>query len=179
MSAHPLLRHPLLRPLHWGDLDRIMEIELAAYPFPWTRGIFSDCLRVGYECWGLQLGSRLAGYSIQSDAAGECHLLNLCVAPELHRRGLGQMLLENAVRIARRHGCHSMFLEVRPSNAAGIALYRGHGFAVVGRRPGYYSAGGPAAAANEPAEGRSADTATGREDALVMRLDLATEFSED
>lgn len=166
MNADPAPWHPLLRPLNWGDLDRVMEIELAAYPFPWTRGIFGDCLRVGYDCWGLQIGGRLSGYSIQSDAAGESHLLNLCIAPELQRRGLGQMLLENAIRIARSHGCESMYLEVRPSNPAGIALYRSEGFEVVGRRPDYYSAStGPANENGKPADSR-------REDALVMRLDI-------
>jgi ribosomal-protein-alanine N-acetyltransferase len=164
MSAQPSLLHPLLRPLGWADLDRIMEIELSAYPFPWTRAIFSDCLRVGYDCWGLQLGTRLVGYSVQSDAAGECHLLNLCVEPECQRKGLGRLLLENAVRIAQSHRCHSMYLEVRPSNPAGIALYRKAGFTEVGRRPGYYSAG----ASRE----KAGAAATGREDALVMRLDL-------
>ena len=92
MIAERHLFHPLVRPLVWDDLDRIMAIELAAYPHPWTRGIFSDCLRVGYDCWGLQLGTRLVGYSVQSDAAGESHLLNLCVAPEWQRRGCGPEL---------------------------------------------------------------------------------------
>ena len=158
MSAEPSPCHPLLRPLDAGDLDHVMEIELAAYPFPWTRRIFTDCLRVGYDCWGLQMGSRLAGYSVQSDAAGESHLLNLCVDPEWQRRGFGRMLLENAVRIARSHRCASMYLEVRTSNPAGFALYAAQGFEVVGRRRDYYSA-------------RTAD-GQGREDALVMRLDL-------
>lgn len=166
MSADPKLLHPLLRPLGWGDLDRVMEIELQAYPFPWTRGIFGDCLRVGYDCWGLQLGGRLAGYTVQSDGAGECHLLNLCVAPELQRRGLGRMLLENAIRIARSRDCHCVYLEVRPSNAAGISLYSGMGFRVVGRRPGYYSASAATGPSGDAAAGR------GREDALVMRLEL-------
>lgn len=166
MIAERHLFHPLVRPLVWDDLDRIMEIELAAYPHPWTRGIFGDCLRVGYDCWGLQLGARLVGYSVQSDAAGESHLLNLCVAPEWQRRGCGQVLLENAVRTARAHSCASMYLEVRPSNPAGIALYAGHGFTVIGRRPDYYSA---SAAGGSPA---ADEAARGREDALVMRLDL-------
>lgn len=158
MSAQPRPFHPLLRPLGWRDLERVMEIECAAYPFPWTRGIFNDCLRVGYDCWGLQAGPRLVGYSVQSDAAGESHLLNLCIDPAWQRRGYGRILLEHAARIARSHRCGSMYLEVRPSNAAGIALYAAQGFAVVGRRPDYYSA-------------RAAD-GQGREDALVMRLDL-------
>lgn len=156
MSVAPSPLHPLLRPLVPGDLDRVMEIERAAYPFPWTRGIFSDCLRVGYDCWALQIGSQLIGYSIQSDAAGESHLLNLCVDPHWQRRGYGRILLENAVRIAHSHHCKSMYLEVRPSNPAGIALYAAQGFEVIGRRPAYYSARAP--------DGQ------GREDALVMRL---------
>jgi len=163
VSAEAEALHPLIRPLNWGDLDRIMEIELAAYPVPWTRGIFSDCIRVGYDCWGLQLGSRLVGYSVQTGAAGEAHLLNLCVEPGWQRQGFGGLLLENAVRIARSRGCSSMYLEVRPSNRAGIGLYQGHGFALIGRRPGYYSTRA------DPGPRQEA----GREDALVMRLDLA------
>lgn len=154
MIADPAAVHSLLRPLKWGDLDRVMEIELSVYPFPWTRGIFSDCLRVGYDCWGLQIGKTLIGYTVQNDAAGESHLLNLCIEVGCRRQGYGRLLLENAIRIARLRGSESMFLEVRPSNHAGIALYEVRGFEVVGRRPDYYSASG------------------GKEDALVMRLDL-------
>jgi len=163
VSAEAESLHPLIRPLNWGDLDRIMEIELAAYPVPWTRGIFNDCIRVGYDCWGLQLGPRLVGYSVQTGAAGEAHLLNLCVEPGWQRRGFGGLLLENAVRIARSRGCSSMYLEVRPSNRAGIALYQSRGFVLIGRRPGYYST-----RAHQGPEQEA-----GREDALVMRLDLA------
>jgi ribosomal-protein-alanine N-acetyltransferase len=154
MIADPAAVHSLLRPLNWGDLDRIMEIELAVYPFPWTRGIFSDCLRVGYDCWGLQIGASLIGYSVQTGAAEENHLLNLCVEPGSQRQGFGRLLLENAIRIARLRDCRTLFLEVRPSNTAGIALYEKRGFVLVGRRPDYYSA------------------RDGKEDALVMRLDL-------
>lgn len=172
MSAEAESVHPLIRPLNWGDLDRIMAIELAAYPVPWTRGIFGDCIRVGYDCWGLQLGPKLVGYSIQTDAAGEAHLLNLCVAPEWQGHGYGAMLLENAIRIARRHDCRHMFLEVRPSNPAGIALYRKRGFAVIARRPGYYSVS--AAGANPPDSAAGETPSAAREDALVMQLELST-----
>lgn len=155
MAANPETLHPLLRRLTVADVDRVMEIELSAYPHPWTRGIFSDCIRVGYDCWGLQLECLLAGYTILSHAAGESHLLNLCIAPEWQRRGLGSILLGHAIREARAAACSHMFLEVRPSNPAGIELYRRHGFETVGERPAYY---------------RSDE---GREDAIIMRLDLA------
>ena len=154
VATNPESCHPLIRRLTDADLDGVMEIELSAYPHPWTRGIFSDCIRVGYDCWGLQVEHQLAGYTILSHAAGESHLLNLCIAPGWQRRGLGNILLAHAVRRAQEHGCSHMFLEVRPSNPAGVALYRNNGFEVVGTRPGYYRAD------------------DGREDAIVMRLAL-------
>jgi len=171
MSADAESLHPLIRPLDSGDLDRIMEIELAAYPTPWTRGIFSDCIRVGYACWGLQLDLQLIGYSVQTEAAGEAHLLNLCVEGQQRHRGFGALLLDNAIRVARASGCGSMFLEVRPSNSVAIALYRTRGFVIAGKRFGYYSAGGTLA--SRPDAGSVPGSATVREDALVMRLELS------
>jgi ribosomal protein S18 acetylase RimI-like enzyme len=62
-----------------------------------------------------------------------------------------------------------MYLEVRPSNLAGIALYKSHGFVVIGSRPEYYSAGRSPGTA---AAGSTARETADREDALVMRLEL-------
>ena len=154
MSTEALSLYPVIRTLTPGDLDRIMEIEQAAYAFPWSMGIFSDCLRVGYECHGLQLDGLLVGYVIQTHFAGEAHILNLCVDPPWQRQRLGGLLLEQSIRLARMATCSSVFLEVRPSNKAGLGLYRKRGFYIVGERPDYYRAG------------------NGREAALVMRLDL-------
>ena len=154
VSAQLEACHYLVRPLIEADLDRVMEIELAAYPHPWTRGIFSDCLRVGYDCWGLQAEAELTAYTVFTRASGESHLLNLCVAPDRQRRGLGRILLDHARRMSAAAGCRYMFLEVRPSNEAAIGLYRANGFVMVGERPAYYADG------------------EGREDAIVMRCEL-------
>jgi ribosomal-protein-alanine N-acetyltransferase len=152
MIADPKNMHRLIRSLGNEDLERIIEIERSSYPYPWTEGIFEDCIRVGYECVGLQLGPTLIGYVIQSLAAGESHLLNLCIAPDWQAQGYGTMLLNHAIRQATLNKCNCMFLEVRPSNPEGLALYQRKGFSVVGQRPGYYRCDG------------------GREDAIVMKL---------
>lgn len=154
MSAAPQGFLPVIRGLRESDLDRVMDIEQACYPFPWTRGIFADCLRVGYACFGLELEHGLAGYSVHHWGGGEAHLLNLCVAPASRGRGLGRLLLDHAIDHARLLDCHVMFLEVRPSNEVAEQLYRRRGFEKVGLRPAYY-----------PSHG-------GREDATVMRLAL-------
>ena len=154
MNTKPDRSHPLIRRLGMDDINRVHEIEQIAYPFPWARGIFVDCLHVGYACFGLQIGSTLAGYSIASSAAGEAHLLNLCVHPDWQHRGYGSLLLEYMINHVARLDSEAMFLEVRASNPRAASLYENRGFKVIGRRPSYYKAG------------------EGREDAIVMRLDL-------
>lgn len=154
MNAVASSPQPVLRPMHEGDLDAVMEVELRAYPFPWTRGIFVDCLRAGYPGWVLVGEGGVLGYGMLSLAADEAHILNVCVDPRCQSRGLGRRLLRDLVRVARLRGAVRVFLEVRPSNAPAVALYHSEGFNEIGRRPRYYPA------------------AQGREDALVMAMEL-------
>ena len=144
-----------LRPMREADLDEVMRIEVRAYPFPWTRGIFRDCLHAGYPMWVQERCGVIVGYGVLSIAADEAHVLNLCTAPECEGQGLGRKMLQSLLRIARGNGAQRVFLEVRPSNTSAIALYHSEGFNEIGRRPRYYP------------------TATGREDALVMAMALA------
>ncbi|MFP4079325.1 MAG: ribosomal protein S18-alanine N-acetyltransferase [Ectothiorhodospira sp.] len=145
-----------LRPMQRADLPFVMEVEPRAYPHPWTVGIFRDCLRVGYSCWVLEAPqlNELIGYGVMSMAVGECHVLNLTVRPEYQGQGYGRHLLRAFLAKARERGVETAFLEVRPSNAPAVALYRAEGFNEVGIRRGYY-----------PAD-------RGREDALVMARQL-------
>lgn len=137
-----------------ADIDAVAAIENRAYVFPWTPGIFRDCLRAGHQCWVLEAGTQLLGYGVLSAAAGEAHILNICIAPEYQGRGHGRRLLRRLIDLARWHKAQQVFLEVRPSNPAAIALYRDEGFNEIGQRPNYYPA------------------AKGREDAIVMALEL-------
>ncbi len=146
-----------IRTMQRGDLSAVIALEKASYPFPWSRGIFSDCLRVGYRCHVIEADGRLAGYTIVSMAVDEAHLLNLCIDPDRRRQGLASVMLDHILREVRIAGMDRLFLEVRPSNRAAGALYRRRGFRVIGRRPGYYP------------------TTDGREDAMVMVLHLDPE----
>jgi len=146
--------HAIIRRLRADDVDGVFAIEQAAYPFPWSRGLFTECLRAGYACFGLQLGADLAGYVIFNWATDEAHLLNLCIHPTWQRQGYGSLLLEYAIKHVIRLETKAMYLEVRSSNPRAVKLYRNRGFSEIGRRPAYY---------------RSEE---GREDAVVMRLKL-------
>lgn len=136
------------------DVDRVAAIEAAAYAFPWSRTIFADCLRAGYECLVLVQGSEIVGYGVLSTGANEAHILNVCVAPAEQGKGFGRRVVGRLLDLARWHRSERVFLEVRPSNPHAIALYESIGFNEFGRRPNYY-----------PAK-------KGREDALVMAMEL-------
>ncbi|MDN5870138.1 MAG: ribosomal protein S18-alanine N-acetyltransferase [Nitrococcus sp.] len=156
MSAEPREFLSLIRPMHEGDLNEIATIEHAAYNFPWTLGIFRDCLRVGYDCCVYVCANQIVGYVVLRYGAGEAHILNIAVGPKWQNRGFGRSLLQRTLRQAARFGAKAIFLEVRPSNAAAVYLYGSVGFHIVGRRRNYY-----------PSQ-------HGREDALVLRFDLET-----
>ncbi|MFO8004520.1 ribosomal protein S18-alanine N-acetyltransferase [Thioalkalivibrio sp.] len=129
---------PVLRRMRAHDVERVMEIEVGAYPFPWTDGIFRDCIRVGYDCWVLELEGAVVGHAVLAMAAGEAHLLNLTVEAGRQGRGLGRFLLRQLMQRARASDVEVLFLEARPSNLAALRLYRSEGFAQVGTRPSYY-----------------------------------------
>jgi len=141
-------------PMQAKDVAEVLTIENAMYEYPWTEGILKDCLRVGYCCWLLMEDDEIAAYSILSAAAGESHLLNLCVRKESHRRGYGRKLMEHMLSLAKRHDAEVCLLEVRPSNTAAIELYEKMDFVEVGLRPNYYPA------------------SNGHEDAIILAREL-------
>ncbi len=140
-----------IRPMHELDVPVVVAIERSAYQFPWSEGIFRDCLRVGYVCRVVEADGDTAGYGIMSVGAGEAHVLNVCVRDEYRCRGLARRVLLYLLDRARIAGMYEAFLEVRPSNIAAARLYHSLGFEQVGVRRGYYQA------------------TVGREDAAVLR----------
>lgn len=150
MSAEPQsVCH--IRRLEIRDLPEIMAIERAAYAYPWSEGIFRDCLRIGYHAFaGVNIAGDLMGYGLLSIAVDDAHVLNLCVGPLHRRKGVATSLLWQMIGQARWEGADTLMLEVRPTNGSAIELYDNMGFHRIGVRKRYYPA------------------AEGREDALLL-----------
>ena len=153
MSELPGLQ---IRPMSLQDLDAVMRIEMAIYPFPWTRGNFNDSLRSGYDCWRFDDDrGRMIGYAVLMWAPDEVHLLNLSLDLPAQGRRLGERFLRWLADEVHRRGAPALLLEVRPSNHRALRLYERVGMRHIGVRRGYYPY----------FEGE-------REDALVMRCAL-------
>jgi ribosomal-protein-alanine N-acetyltransferase len=150
-----------LRLLKRTDIDQLIEIEKQVYGFPWGEQTFRDCMKIGYSCWVMEKLGEIVAYGIISIAAGESHVMNLCVDPKYQRKGYGRKVMKQLLIVALEERCRLILLEVRPSNEKAIALYYDMGFNEIGRRKDYY-----------PAE-------NGREDALLLAMDLISDESED
>jgi ribosomal-protein-alanine N-acetyltransferase len=131
----------------------MVDIERRAFSDPWSEGSFREALTSPWTFGLVGITSRgVAGYLVAREVAGTGEILNLAVAPEARRRGLGGELLRAGLGALRRRRVNEVFLEVRESNVSAQALYLAQGFRAVGQRAGYY---------RNP-----------REDALVLRLAL-------
>lgn len=142
------------RTMRHSDLDLVVQNETLTTAHPWSKRIFADCLRAGYQCWVLASRDQLIGHGVMSVAIGESHLLNLCVHPDHQRAGHGRRLLRFLLERAARMEAEVCFLEVRQSNLPARALYKSMGFVPIGERRQYYPA------------------AEGREDALILSRSL-------
>ncbi|HVE49313.1 MAG TPA: ribosomal protein S18-alanine N-acetyltransferase [Casimicrobiaceae bacterium] len=152
-----LLRRTAWRPLVETDLAYVAALEAQIHAAPWTYGNFRDALSAGYCALAGEREARIVAFGVMMLAPGEAQVLNLSVVPDARRQGLGRALLIRFVDDAVRAGAEQMFLEVRVSNRAAIALYQSEGFAPVARRHHYY-----------PATARSRI-----EDAIVMRRKIS------
>ena len=145
-----------LRPARDADIDAVVAIEHASFGDPWNRSAFVDLIddpRVAFLI--ADVGGAVRGYVVAWFVLDEGEIGNLAVAREARRRGIGALLLDGAIAAVRASDVETLYLEVRDSNAAARSLYASRGFVEVGRRREYY---------RKP-----------KEDALVLRLDLAPE----
>ncbi|MBI3231018.1 MAG: ribosomal protein S18-alanine N-acetyltransferase [Burkholderiales bacterium] len=128
-------------PMQLDDIDAVLAIEQAVYPHPWSRTNFSDSLQSQYPAWVVRDAHQvIIGYVLVLCAPFEAHLLNIAVHQDAQQRGVGRILLDKALAIARGAQAEVMILEVRPSNQRALAIYRRYGFVQTRVRKGYYPA---------------------------------------
>ena len=154
MSTELLTGRVTFAPMYIKHVNLIGTMERRNYEFPWSDAIFRDCVKSGYVCRLVMLEDTVIGYGVLQIGADEGHILNLCIDEPSQGQGFARVLLEHLIGEAQGRRANIVFLEVRPSNPRAINLYQMNGFNEIGLRKGYY------------------DSATGREDAVVMARNL-------
>ena len=134
----------LLRPADFPDLDPIMDVEQLSQPAPWTRRVFEKELELEFSrTWVVSSQSTdlppVCAFLVFWLVHDEIHILNICVHPEVRRRGIARQLIERLAELGEEQRASIISLEVRASNAAAKELYGSMGFVPIGTRPKYYA----------------------------------------
>jgi len=141
-------------PMGIKDLNKIYDLELESYNFPWTKEILRDCILYKYDSFIVFFNENLVGYVIAKITYPETHILNLTVKKSFRKKGIGRSLIELIISEARLKNSETIILEVRVDNIQAQSLYKKLNFEIIGTRKDYY------------------ESENGREDAYVLKLDL-------
>ena len=128
-------------PMNADHLDEIAALERVCFSRPWSRNMLAEELE--NQCAAFlvaedSVSGRVLGYAGLMVVADEGYITNVAVFPEYRRQGIAAQILQVFLQFAAANHLAFLTLEVRPSNAAAIALYQGFGFEEVGRRKNYY-----------------------------------------
>ena len=131
----------LVRPMTTADVDGVMAVEKDSFATPWSRSAFEEELaqnRLARYIVAEEDG-QVVGYAGMWLVINEAHVTNVAVSGSRRGEGIGRLLMETLMELARENGMGSMTLEVRVSNMVARHLYETLGFAEAGIRKNYYS----------------------------------------
>ena len=128
-------------PMTADHLEELEKLERICFSRPWSRKMLAEELE--NQCAAFlvaedSVSGRVLGYAGLMVVADEGYITNVAVFPEYRRQGIAAQILQVFLQFAAANHLAFLTLEVRPSNAAAIALYQGFGFEEVGRRKNYY-----------------------------------------
>lgn len=138
-----------------ADQEAVLHIERQSMLDPWSAPqVAAELAAANGIGWVADSNGSVCGYVLFRVCAPESELLRLAVAPSCRHKGVGRLLVEEALFFLKSlQGCDCCFLEVRAANEEAQLLYLRIGFVRIGRRKAYYS---------HPVD-----------DAIVLRRDLA------
>ena len=136
-------------------LDDVMEIEVQSNLTPWSKHTFKKILELRSMSFVAVKDSVLIGFCIANKVLDECHLQNISVIEGMRRQGLGNFMLAVLIERMKLADMRTVLLEVRRSNKVAQDFYRKNGFTELSVRKDYYQ------------------TKNGREDAIIMRLEVS------
>ena len=141
-----------------NDLAQVTAIEQRSTPHPWSAAHFTDSMKTGYQCLVAESEGRIIGHAIMMIAVDQADLMIITIDKPFQSKGFGLQLFNHMMEVARDKECITLLLEVRESNTKAFNLYLNQGFSEIGIRRNYYPAG------------------NSREDAIVMAMDLETQY---
>ncbi len=131
-----------VRKMDLSDLSAVQEISDQSFSTPWSLSSFEyEIANKDAVLKVAEKNSLIIAYVCISSFLYVTHVMDIAVISEYCRKGIGTLLLFEALREIReaRPDTEHITLEVRESNIAAIKLYEKSGFRATGRRTNYYT----------------------------------------
>ncbi|WP_111858159.1 ribosomal protein S18-alanine N-acetyltransferase [Acinetobacter sp. CFCC 10889] len=149
----------MIRLMQASDLNAVSRIENLVQTHPWTLSQFQDSIQ-SYQSTVLEMHGQVVGFCILQPVLDEANLLLMAVDPQQQGKGYGYQLLAESIQFLKNNPIQ-IFLEVRESNLAAIALYEKSDFHQIDLRKNYYP-----------------NKEGGREHAIIMVKTCTEDFSQ-
>ena len=129
----------IIREMRMDDVSAIAELEKVCFSDPWSESSIAFEVNNPLSYWLVaEEHGQIAGYVGSQSVLDSADMMNIAVAPEYRRQGIGRMLINSLISYLQEQNVIALLLEVRVSNTDAISLYQKLGFEQVGRRPRYY-----------------------------------------
>ncbi|WP_312968760.1 ribosomal protein S18-alanine N-acetyltransferase [Acinetobacter gerneri] len=126
----------MIRLMQKSDLSSVAQIEKLVQSHPWNIAQFEESL-ASYQCTVFEKSNQVVGFCILQTVLDEANLLLMAIHPNQQGQGLGYQLLDASIQMLKNNPIQ-IFLEVRESNTAAIALYEKSDFHQIDLRKNYY-----------------------------------------
>ena len=126
----------MIRLMQSADISTVSQIERLVQSHPWTSKQFEESVSA-YQSTVIEVAGIVVGFCILQIVLDEANLLLMAIHPDQQGKGLGFKLLDHSIQMLKNDPVQ-IFLEVRESNHAAIALYEKADFHQIDVRKNYY-----------------------------------------
>ena len=134
------MQNILIRSMQTNDVQAVTQIEQRVQTHPWTAQQFLESVE-SYQSTVIEQQNQILGFCILQSVLDEANLLLMAISPIHQGKGLGFQLLQQSIHQLKNNPIQ-IFLEVRESNQAAIALYEKAEFHQIDLRKNYYPVAG-------------------------------------
>ncbi len=123
-----------------SDLAEIANNLTSDFDEFWNSSILESEIKNPFSQYIIaKINREIVGFAGVIDTVDQLEITNIVVRKDFRKKGIGNELLTELIKLAKENGKEKITLEVNNTNLAAIKLYEKNGFKNVGFRKKYYN----------------------------------------
>ncbi|MGN1310777.1 MAG: ribosomal protein S18-alanine N-acetyltransferase [Clostridia bacterium] len=123
-----------------SDFNALSDILISDFDDFWNENILKSELQNPFSTYIMaKLGNKIVGFAGMIDTIDQMEITNIVVKKDYRKNGIGNILLNRLISLAKENKKTEIILEVNENNISAIKLYEKNGFRKCGLRKRYYN----------------------------------------